>query len=237
MSEGNITKKSFREDYRELMERITLTEKEKEKILGAASAAGEEEKSGKPGAGSFWRRPAARVIPLLAAAAVLALLYTAVLPKKAAENPSGAQDGSSISEPEGLAGSFYSEEMESLSALSEAAGFAVKEVSGLPFEVSDTIYTHYSDGLAEVTSIGTGGEQCIFRMAMGTEDVSGDYTDYREKKQIQMGPYQVTIYGNSTDFYVLARWTDGTYAFSVAFQDENGALGYPASVWESVRVE
>lgn len=94
------------------------------------------------------------------------------------------------------------EEEACLSSLSEAVGFSVKTLTELPFAVSDTAYTCYSGGPAQITWTGTGGETCTFRMAQGTGDISEDYNDYAGEK--------VTLSGAGDGTYALARWTDGT---------------------------
>ncbi len=94
------------------------------------------------------------------------------------------------------------EEEACLSSLSEAVGFSVKTLTELPFAVSDTAYTCYSGGPAQITWTGTGGETCTFRMAQGTGDISEDYNDYAGEK--------VTLSGAGDGTYALARWTDET---------------------------
>lgn len=100
------------------------------------------------------------------------------------------------------------------------------DLSGLPFDAADTAYTWYGDGMAEVSWTGTGGESGTFRMAAGTDDVSGDYTDYAEQIVVTLFGQQVTLSGNG----------DGTYAYSISLTDGAGN-GYALADWEGLTLQ
>lgn len=53
-----------------------------------------------------------------------------------------------------------------------------------------------------------------YRMAKGTADISGDYTDYAEKNEATVGKYTVTEKGFYGKIF-SATWTDGEYTFAL----------------------
>lgn len=54
----------------------------------------------------------------------------------------------------------------------------------------------------------------LVRKAKGSEDISGDYTEYSDVSEIQTAAGAVTIKGNDGE-YNLAVWTFGEYSYSV----------------------
>ena len=215
---------SFRAAYREAMDRVVLTEEMRERVLTAVSGKGRK----RTGKVSVFRTPAGRILPLLVAAAVIFVLYAAVLP--------GTKRTTQEETAPSVAGGFYTEEEESLSALSDAAGYSVRTLSDLPFAVSDTAYTYYSDGMAQITWTGEAGETCTLRMAEGTEDVSGDYNSYKESREVSLFGQSVTLSGTGDGTFVLARWTDGTYAYSIRMTDAAGN-GCSQADWEKLKLD
>ncbi|MGN1021938.1 MAG: hypothetical protein ACI4OJ_00405 [Lachnospiraceae bacterium] len=218
MEHGGSGAPSFRAAYREMMEEIRVTPDVRGRVLAGVREA-------RP------KRNASRIWPVLAAAAALVLAALVVL-------PGIRQGGTGNTTPgeESLSGNFSVEEEESLKALSDAAGFSVPDLSGLPFSVADTAYNWYSDGMAEISWTGTGGESGTFRMAGGTEDVSGDYTDYAAQAVVTLFGQQVTLSGDGDGTYVLARWTDGTYAYSISLTDSAGN-GYSLAEWQGLTLQ
>ena len=93
-------------------------------------------------------------------------------------------------------------EKDSLEQLSEAVGFSVAGVTGLPFAPEKVTYWSYWDDLAQVEYEGE-GQSAMFRQSEGTEDNSGDL--------------QVTLKGE-TEQYTLAIWTDGESSYSIAIE-------------------
>ena len=52
------------------------------------------------------------------------------------------------------------------------------------------------------------------RKAVGTDDISGDYNEYKEENIVKVGNLEVTEKGNDGNISV-ASWTDGTYSYSI----------------------
>lgn len=73
---------------------------------------------------------------------------------------------------------------------------------------------------------------CI-RKAAGTEDISGDYNNYKEESTAEIDGRQVTIKGNDGKA-ALAFWTDGDYSYSVMAADLTEA---PASTGAGISME
>ena len=106
------------------------------------------------------------------------------------------------------------EEVGSLQALSRETGIPLKELTGLPFEISETEYVSYWEELAEIQYLGQ-ADSLRYRKSEGTEDNSGDYTVYQQEINLTISGCSVTLKG-SGEGYCLAVWTDGTYAYSIS---------------------
>ena len=52
------------------------------------------------------------------------------------------------------------------------------------------------------------------RKANGTDDISGDYNEYKEVNVVKVGELEVTEKGNDGNISI-ASWTDGTYSYSI----------------------
>ena len=52
------------------------------------------------------------------------------------------------------------------------------------------------------------------RKANGTDDISGDYNEYKEENVVKVGELEVTEKGNDGNISV-ATWTDGTHSYSI----------------------
>lgn len=66
----------------------------------------------------------------------------------------------------------------------------------------------YTDGQKELT----------IRKAPGSEDISGDYTDYSEVGTETVGDITVTVKGQNGSVKVCI-WTDGDYSYSLVFEE------------------
>lgn len=100
---------------------------------------------------------------------------------------------------------------ETLSDMEAATGFAFsapETANGL----SATAYRSM-EGLAEV-DYGEGESRLTLRKGEGDGDVSGVYTTYSEETTLEINGVSVTA-GGESGAYMLARWTDGGYSYSV----------------------
>jgi hypothetical protein len=107
------------------------------------------------------------------------------------------------------------QECGSLGELSDAAGFKVREVKAIPFDVEQTVYTAITGELTIAQAEYTGkANELTFRMSPGSEDNSGDYNEYVDIKTSSAGGLAVTLKGNG-GLYNLAVWEDGGYSYSI----------------------
>lgn len=146
-----------------------------------------------------------------AAAAAVIILGTAVLTvpgllNQQKETPPTVEDGI-----------FDIEEVSSLAELANVTGLPLKELTGLPFEITGETYTAYGTELAEITYSG-GSQTLCYRVSAGTDDNSGDYNEYNTETQTDINGLTLTLKGNDGKFS-LAVWTDGTYSYSISLTE------------------
>ncbi|MDA3732643.1 hypothetical protein PBV87_14210 [Niameybacter massiliensis] len=107
-------------------------------------------------------------------------------------------------------------EYATLEELEAALPFTLK----LPTIPSDYMMSSFStiDGhIAQVVYTSSTNE-ITYRMAEGTQDISGDYTDYPLEEDVDSKWDEVTLKGDSSGIY-LAVWTDSTYTYSIRSQE------------------
>ena len=202
--------------YDEIMEHITVTEEMRNRVLqNVRRAAGH----GRAKTVRFpqWRRylAAACFAVLLAGCLVL----PAILRGPQVQQPAGS---GSPAFGDGTAGIT---EYASAQELSQALGFPVSDLSGLPFSVSDTAYIDSFGALAEIEYTGSDGQTAVYRKSAGTEDNSGIYDTFAAETPLTAGGITATLKG-AGDSYTLAVWTDGTYAYSLSLSE-----GISADAW------
>ena len=71
-------------------------------------------------------------------------------------------------------------------------------------------------GMIEVDYLSSDGQKTVFyiRKSMGTDDISGDYNEYRNVETVKVGDYDVTEKGDEGNIFI-ATWTDGTYSYAI----------------------
>ncbi len=106
---------------------------------------------------------------------------------------------------------------ETLEDAEQLAGFSLSLPETLPDWVTETAIQATQTGMIEIVYRGADNELRI-RKATGTEDISGDYSDYETAEEVSVGNLKVQMRG-SGDKYSLAFWNDGTYSFSVSVTD------------------
>lgn len=201
--------------YRELMEQVNLTPEARERILTNVQQADLSPQAKKvvpfPRRRQTWRRWASLAACLVVVVAVL------VAVPLLREQPDTAP-------PVQVLPPFR--QVDSLDALSEAVGFPVTEVSKLPFDLVNTTYTAYDEGLAEITYTGPNDQTATYRQSLGTADNSGDDTLYEDTQVIPEN--NATLKGQDQS-YTLALWTDGTYTYSLRLSS-----GLSADAWQAL---
>lgn len=106
-------------------------------------------------------------------------------------------------------------EYSSANKLSEGLDFTVREIHSVPFEVDTVNYTSYWKELAQIQCTGQ-NNTVLSRMAVGSDNISGDYTEYTEVKNDTISDYRVTLKG-SDGKYSLAVWQTEGFSYSVQF--------------------
>lgn len=101
--------------------------------------------------------------------------------------------------------------------LSEAMEFTVKEIQDMPFTVATVYYTSFDGDLAQVKYIGQNNTATL-RMALGTEDISGDYSKYANITTQAINGHDVIMKGNNGKFR-LAVWQYDGFSYSVHFAE------------------
>ena len=84
----------------------------------------------------------------------------------------------------------------------------------LPEGFEAVLYQAIPGQLAEVRFSG-GGDTLIYRVGLGTEDMSGDYNVYPAVQTVEEGGVSVTCKGDG-DTVSLALWSRDGYSFSLA---------------------
>lgn len=109
-------------------------------------------------------------------------------------------------------------EYDSLDEAAEAAGFSLtvpETIDGCPERTFQVFNANTDEAMLEV--ICRGGEEDVIhiRKAPGTEDISGDYTQYAESSSETVGDVEVTVKGSGGQAH-LATWTGGGYTYSIS---------------------
>lgn len=104
----------------------------------------------------------------------------------------------------------------SFDTLKEAADFA-----GLDFTAPEILDGYEVDeinaiegDLVQIIFKNSDGDEVRFRKGAGTDDISGDYTEYSEEKTAEVNGNTVTLKGDDGK-YKLAVWNDGENSFAV----------------------
>jgi len=105
------------------------------------------------------------------------------------------------------------EECATIDQLSKTVGFEVSQVQSLPFTAEQTQYTSYWEKLAQIMYSGE-GNTLAFRMTVGSEDNSGDESEYSNQQTISIDNLVVTLKGQGEN-YTLAIWHSEGYSYSV----------------------
>ena len=183
--------------YDEIMEKIEVTPEMRQRVL--ERIAREDTVSTKVVRFPVWKR-------YLSAAACLVLLLVgaAVLPRLL-EQP---EQGPPVLTVPSI------EEAASIEELSGLVGFEVTTDFSLPFEPKEITYCSYWSKMAQI-EYSNGQYSATYRQSQGTDDNSGDYNVYSDTVEITVNDRIVTLKGNN-ETYMLAVWTDGTYAYSLS---------------------
>lgn len=188
--------------YREIMEHVEVTDEMRSRILTNISK--------QPGQRTQKRISFSRVRKYVSVAACVALLIvggTLIQRMSSDSTQPGGED---------VAIGVNIEECSSLEELQKKAGFAIADVQNIPFEVKEISYSWCWSEYAQITYNGI-DNSLIYRKAIGEEDISGDYTDYKQIEYKKAGAADIVIKGND-DRYQLAVWQSDGYTCSIGLE-------------------
>lgn len=140
----------------------------------------------------------------------------------------GAQDDAQDDVQNGLSGDAGPDDIEDglydvktfsdAKELSKEAGFSVSDISSLKKKAAESAYSLYDGEIAEITYTLSSQSVCL-RKSPGSDDNSGIYEDYTDKKTIKDAGTKVSLQGNDGKYF-LAAWVKKGYSYSI--YAENG---------------
>ena len=106
-------------------------------------------------------------------------------------------------------------EIKNLDEASKIAGFTL-EVPETYEDYKKQVIQAIENDMIEVIYLEeeSGYEGLRIRKAKGTDDISGDYNEYRNVETVKVGDYDVTEKGDEGNIFI-ATWTDGTYSYAI----------------------
>ena len=105
-------------------------------------------------------------------------------------------------------------EVKNLDEASKIAGFSL-EVPETYEDYKKQVIQAIEDDMIEVIYFNdTDNEGLRIRKAKGTDDISGDYNEYKNVETVKVGDYDVTEKSDGKNIFV-ATWTDGTYSYAI----------------------
>lgn len=192
---------TLKNKYCAAMDRLRLTSEERERLLDRALERTEGQNR-VPRAAHTRRRWAS-----LAAAACICLVLAGVMAIPGWANPV-------TSPPVQVTNPVV--QSEDLEALQAAAPFALSVPTELPEDWEVENASLIMGTLAQVV-YSNGTDTITYRMAEGTEDVSGDYNAYPWTEEAGLDGVVVTLKGQAEDAVSLAVWTDGRCSYALSW--------------------
>ena len=187
--------------YDEIMDKVEVTDEMKKRILSNIE---KEDLDGHAPKRVFrWNKMASMAAGLVVLLIAGALLYPQLIHRDDMEPDENVQ------------GVWGMQEYDSAQKLSDQLTFAMKDIPSLAEKSRDTSYVAYDENFGEITYAWDDQSVC-YRKSTGTEDNSGDYNEYAHEDTVTTDDIVCTLKGDNQDRYVLAIWTDGTYAYSLS---------------------
>jgi len=106
------------------------------------------------------------------------------------------------------------------------AGFHMTIPDAMPEGYSKTAICAVKNKMIEIIYLNGESEICI-RKAIGSEDISGDCTAYKETVETEIGNVKVTMKGDNGKVNV-STWSEGVYVFSITVNC--GGTGLDSSI-------
>ena len=105
-------------------------------------------------------------------------------------------------------------EVKNLDEASKIAGFSL-EVPETYEDYKKQVIQAIEDDMIEVIYFNdTDSEGLRIRKAKGTDDISGDYNEYKDVEIVKVGDFEITEKGSEGSISV-ATWNDGTYSYAI----------------------
>ena len=191
--------------YNEIMERLTVSDEMREKLIAGAGKA--DKRKSRIFSASTVKRVAA-----IAACLVLLLAGTIVLKNLSKNEVPVTAGGYSTGGPDDMPVAPL--QYNSASELSEASGIFIEDLENVPFVPEETVYQYYDNGIAEIV-YSDGEEVLSYRVSEGDEDNSGDYNEYAEVYQKDIDGTVYTLKGDGELIYcALYRRGDSSYSIT-----------------------
>ena len=104
--------------------------------------------------------------------------------------------------------------VDTLDEASKIAGFNLS-VPATYGDYKKQVIQAIEDDMIEVIYFNdTDNEGLRIRKAKGTDDISGDYNEYKDVETVKVGDFEITEKGSEGSISV-ATWNDGTYSYAI----------------------
>ena len=104
--------------------------------------------------------------------------------------------------------------VETLDEASKIAGFTLSVPTSYDDYKKQVIQAIEDDMIEVIYFNDTDNEGLRIRKAKGTDDISGDYNEYKDVETVKVGDFEITEKGSEGSISV-ATWNDGTYSYAI----------------------
>ena len=104
--------------------------------------------------------------------------------------------------------------VDTLDEASKIAGFTLSVPASYEDYKKQVIQAIEDDMIEVIYFNDTDSEGLRIRKAKGTDDISGDYNEYKDVEIVKVGDFQITEKGSEGSISV-ATWNDGTYSYAI----------------------
>lgn len=188
--------------YDEIMDKVEVTDEMKKRILSNIEK--EDLTSAAPKRVFRWNKLASMAAGLVVLLLAGALLYPQLIRNDEPNPDENVQQGG-----------WGMQEYDSAEEMAEQLSFTMKDIPSLVEKAQETSYVVYDENFGEINYAWDDQSVC-YRKSTGTEDNSGDWNEYARQDTVNVEELTCTLKGDSDDHYVLATWTDGSYAYSLS---------------------
>ena len=110
--------------------------------------------------------------------------------------------------------------VDTLDEASKIAGFTLSVPASYEDYKKQVIQAIEDDMIEVIYFNDTDSEGLRIRKAKGTDDISGDYNEYKDVEIVKVGDFQITEKGSEGSISV-ATWNDGTYSYAIDVAEAN----------------